>query len=142
MHRIVPTARTRQRQRNISKMHRVRNRRKTSKRRRRKRGEKGAKREEGTCLELRTSVRGINSLVNLLAADVVNLAMKAKKEAEEAFEACSDVARHEIKRLHRVRCSEMTDLLSSYGKLQLDAAVRQHALLLGALNNLKTVVKA
>uniref|UniRef100_A0A6A7G094 Sorting nexin-5-like n=1 Tax=Hirondellea gigas TaxID=1518452 RepID=A0A6A7G094_9CRUS len=96
---------------------------------------------EGSMLQGRTtlllSYQHCNRALDKAKPNRKEAAEKAKKGAEEAFESCSDVARHEIKRLHRIRCAELTELLLQYGRLQLAAATRRRAVLATALTAIK-----
>ncbi|XP_076060921.1 sorting nexin-32-like isoform X1 [Oratosquilla oratoria] len=67
------------------------------------------------------------------------VAEKAKKEAEAAFEDCSDVARHEIKRFQRLRSNEMMAAIDEYASLQLASARNTLAAIGKSLDQIKSM---
>ncbi|XP_045583083.1 sorting nexin-5 isoform X2 [Procambarus clarkii] len=67
------------------------------------------------------------------------LAEKAKKEAEAAFEECSDIARHEIKHFQRQRVTEMQESVERYAAYQLTSARTTLSILSQALNQIKAI---
>ncbi|XP_071531156.1 sorting nexin-5-like isoform X2 [Panulirus ornatus] len=66
-------------------------------------------------------------------------AEKAKKEAEVAFEECSDAARQEIKHFQRQRVQEMQDSVEQYAAYQLTSARTTLNTLSQALNQIKAI---
>ncbi|CAG0883917.1 unnamed protein product [Darwinula stevensoni] len=63
----------------------------------------------------------------------VQMAEAAKYEAERSFEECSDVAREEIKRFHRVRSTELKTAIGQYAETQVKLARDTYAMVTQAL---------
>ncbi|XP_063863965.1 sorting nexin-32-like [Scylla paramamosain] len=66
-------------------------------------------------------------------------AEKAKKEAEVAFEECSDTARQEIKHFQRQRVQEMKECVERYAAFQLTSARTSLNALSIAFNQIKAI---
>ncbi|KAK7084167.1 hypothetical protein SK128_003038 [Halocaridina rubra] len=66
-------------------------------------------------------------------------AEKAKKEAETAFEECSDVARNEIKRFQRERSQEFQRCIDQYVEFQITSARATLKSLTQTLTQIKAV---
>ncbi|CAG0918196.1 unnamed protein product [Notodromas monacha] len=69
-------------------------------------------------------------------------AEKLKKDAEKAFEECSDVASLEIKKYHRARVQEMQDAICKYAEVQAMTSRDTYALLASAYAKFKELPSA